>query len=54
MEPSPSLLSAQVRPSKLVLYHILTMGESREQVLREVRQNYDGEIVYGKDLDVIR
>jgi ribonuclease BN (tRNA processing enzyme) len=52
--PDVGRVAAQVRPSKLVLYHILTMGESPEQVLREVRQNYAGEIVYGKDLEVIR
>jgi ribonuclease BN (tRNA processing enzyme) len=52
--PDVGRIAALVRPSKLVLYHILTMGESREELLREVRQNYAGEIVYGKDLDVIR
>ena len=52
--PDVGRIAALVRPSKLVLYHILTMGETPEQVLREVRQNYAGEIVFGKDLQVIR
>ena len=52
--PDVGRIAALVRPSKLVLYHILTMGETPEQVLREVRQNYAGEIVFGKDLEVIR
>jgi hypothetical protein len=30
------------------------MGQAEEEVVREVRRNWDGEIVYGKDLDVIR
>jgi ribonuclease Z len=47
-------VAAQVRPRKLVLYHLLPMGETAEEVLSEVRQNWGGEVVYGKDLDVIR
>jgi ribonuclease BN (tRNA processing enzyme) len=47
-------LAAQVRPRKLVLYHLLPMGQSPEQVLGEVRQNWDGEVIYGTDLAVIR
>ena len=52
--PDVGRIAALVRPSKLVLYHILTMGETPEQVLREVRRNFAGEIVFGKDLEVIR
>ncbi len=47
-------VAAQVRPKKLVLYHQLPMGETPEEVLREVRGQFDGEVIYGKDLDVIR
>jgi ribonuclease BN (tRNA processing enzyme) len=47
-------VAAAVRPRKLVLYHLLPMGESEAEVLGEVRQNWGGEVVYGKDLDVIR
>jgi ribonuclease Z len=47
-------LAAQVQPKKLVLYHLLPMGETPDEVLSEVRQNWGGEVVYGKDLDVIR
>lgn len=52
--PDVGRVAAQVRPKKLVLYHLLPMGESPEEVVSEVRQQFDGEIVYGKDLDVIR
>jgi ribonuclease BN (tRNA processing enzyme) len=52
--PDVGRVAAQVRPRKLVLYHLLPMGESDEQVLNEVRSKYDGQIIYGKDLDVIR
>jgi len=47
-------LAAEVKPKKLVLYHQLPMGETEEEVLAEIRERYAGEIVYGKDLDVIR
>jgi ribonuclease BN (tRNA processing enzyme) len=47
-------LAAEVKPKKLVLYHQLPMGQSADEVLSEVRQHFDGEVIYGKDLDVIR
>jgi ribonuclease Z len=47
-------LAAEVQPKKLVLYHQLPMGETAEEVIAEIRERYAGEIVYGKDLDVIR
>jgi len=47
-------VAAQVRPKKLVLYHLIPMGETPEEVVGEVRRNWGGEVVYGKDLDVIR
>jgi ribonuclease Z len=47
-------VAAAVRPRVLVLYHIISMGESEAEVLGEVRRNWGGEVVYGRDLDVIR
>ena len=47
-------LAARVRPKKLVLYHELPMGQPPEEVLDEIRQHFSGEVIYGKDLDVIR
>jgi ribonuclease BN (tRNA processing enzyme) len=47
-------LAEAVRPKKLVLYHQLPMGQTPEEVIDEIRQRYPGEIIYGKDLDVIR
>lgn len=52
--PDVGRIAAKVRPRKLVLTHLLPMGESAEQVLREVHQYYDGDTLYGRDLDVIR
>lgn len=52
--PDVGRLAAEARPKKLVLYHQLPMGESPEQVLAEVRQKFSGEIVYGRDLEVVR
>lgn len=47
-------LAAVIRPKKLVLYHELPMGQTEEEVEAEVRQHFEGIIIYGKDLDVIR
>jgi ribonuclease BN (tRNA processing enzyme) len=52
--PDLGKLAARVRPGKLVLYHELPMGQTPEQVLREIRESFDGEVIYGRDLDVIR
>ena len=52
--PDVGKVAAQVKPKKLVLYHLLPMGQTPEEVIGEVRQNFDGEIIYGKDLEVIR
>ena len=46
-------LAARVRPKKLVLYPELPMGQSESEVLSEIRQNFQGEVIYGKDLEVI-
>jgi ribonuclease Z len=52
--PDVGRVAAQVRPRKLVLYHLLPMGETPEQVLREVRSTYNGDVLYASDLEVIR
>jgi ribonuclease BN (tRNA processing enzyme) len=52
--PDLGKLAARVRPKKLVLYHELPMGQPPEEVLGEVREYFKGEVIYGKDLDVIR
>jgi ribonuclease Z len=52
--PDVGRVAAEVKPKKLVLYHLLPMGQTREELLDEVRRHFDGEIVYGNDLDVIR
>ncbi|MGA2193790.1 MAG: MBL fold metallo-hydrolase [Bryobacteraceae bacterium] len=47
-------LAAAAKPKKLVLYHELPMGQPPEQVIREIRQHFSGDVIYGKDLDVVR
>ncbi len=44
----------RIAAHKVVLYHLMPMGQSDEEVLSEVRQNWTGETIYAKDLDVIR
>jgi len=47
-------LAAEAQPKKLVLNHLLPMGETPEEVVGEVRQHFRGEVIYGQDLEVIR
>jgi ribonuclease BN (tRNA processing enzyme) len=52
--PDVGRVAAQVRPKKLVLYHLLLMGQTADEVLGELRRNWQGEAIYAKHLDVIR
>jgi ribonuclease BN (tRNA processing enzyme) len=52
--PDVGRVAAEVRPKKLVLYHLLPMGQTPEEVLGEVHRYFDGEVIYGSDLAVIR
>ncbi|HTS24600.1 MAG TPA: MBL fold metallo-hydrolase [Bryobacteraceae bacterium] len=52
--PDVGRVGAQVRPRKLVLYHQLPMGETPGEILQEVHQQFDGETIYGNDLEVVR
>jgi len=45
-------IASRSKPKLLVLYHVLFWGSSEETVLDEVRQQYDGDVVLAKDLDV--
>lgn len=45
-------LAERSKPKLLVLYHLLFFGASEEQLLREIKEKYKGEVVLGNDLDV--
>lgn len=45
-------IASEARPKLLVLYHQLLFGASEETLLRELREVYDGEVAYGRDLEV--
>ena len=52
--PALGKLAARIQPKKLVLYHELPMGEPPDQAIREIREFYAGEVIYGADLQVVR
>jgi ribonuclease BN (tRNA processing enzyme) len=52
--PDLGCLAGKIRPRTLVLTHQLLMGAPREKLLEEIRTGWEGEVVDGKDLDVIR
>ena len=45
-------LASLAKPKKLVLYHALFYGSTEEELLEEVRSQYDGEVVLANDLDI--
>ncbi len=45
-------IAAQIKPGLVILYHQLAWGVTPEEMLAEIRQYYDGKVVYGNDLDV--
>ncbi len=45
-------LAARAQPELLVLYHQLMWGATEEELLAEIRQGFDGEVVFADDLDV--
>lgn len=50
--PELGRLAAEARPRLLVLTHQLLWGASPEDLVAEIRTHFDGEIAYGRDLDV--
>lgn len=52
--PDVGRIAQQLHPRKLILYHQLAMGQPEAEILEEIRTQYSGETLYGKDLDVIR
>lgn len=46
-------IAAAARARKLVLTHLLPMGQTEEEIIGEVRRSFSGEIIYGKDLEVV-
>jgi len=45
-------IASKVKPDLLILYHQLFWGASEEELLAEVKKNYNGKVVSGKDLQV--
>jgi len=45
-------VASLVRPKLLILYHQLFHGLGEAELLREIRDGYDGEVVSGRDLDI--
>lgn len=45
-------LASRARPRLLVLVHQLLWGVSEDDLLAEIAEGYDGDVIYGRDLDV--
>jgi len=46
-------IASQTQPGLLILYHTLFWGASEADILAEIAQGYGGEVIVGKDLQVI-
>jgi len=45
-------IATKARPGLLILYHQLIWDSTEEELLKEIRQGYNGKVVSGHDLDV--
>ncbi|MGE0129792.1 MAG: MBL fold metallo-hydrolase [Blastocatellales bacterium] len=45
-------IAAKAKPGLLILYHQLLWGATPEQLLDEIRQSYQGKVVFGNDLEI--
>ena len=45
-------IAKQVNPGLLIFYHQLYWGSSDEELVREITDQYDGEVISAEDLDV--
>jgi len=44
-------IASKVKPNLLILYHQLFWGKSEEELVEEIKTEYSGNIISGKDLD---
>ena len=47
------IIANKSRPKKLVLSHILFWGAEEESILRDVKKNFDGKVIFAEDLMVV-
>jgi ribonuclease Z len=45
-------IAKKTSPGKLVLYHILYWGSTKEELLEEIHTGYTGDVFVGEDLDI--
>ena len=45
-------MASRVHPGLVVMYHILSWGSTDEEMLKEIREVYQGKVVIGKDIEI--
>ena len=40
------------KPKLIILYHVLSWGQTNEELLKEIYEHYKGKVVVGEDLDI--
>jgi len=47
------LIAKDLKPKKLVASHILFWGASKESIYKDIRKNFEGEVIIANDLLVV-
>jgi len=45
-------IAKKTRPKLLILYHVLSWGQTNDELIKEISEHYKGEVVVGEDLDI--
>ncbi len=45
-------IANKAQPKLIVLYHILSWGQTNQELLDEIAEHYDGKVIVGEDLDI--
>jgi ribonuclease Z len=45
-------IANQAKPKLIILYHVLSWGQSNDELLKEISEHYKGSVVVGEDLDI--
>ena len=47
-------IATKSKPGLVIMYHILFWGATKEQLLKEISQTYDGKVMVGSYLDIYK
>lgn len=45
-------IANKAKPKLIILYHILSWGQTNDELLKEISDHYEGNVVVGEDMDI--